>query len=201
MLRVPAGMIDGVFIVNPTLHELAGHAPQLPRLRSLGLFPAGEFPWSVFINDLRVISETAGNAAIFLHYLVWRARIPLGERITVNDELDLWGSYLLCERFGTLAGDGHQIVGNSSTDFDAYYAGVVGEGPKRPMPRKFLTDPLTGFIDELAQQRPRDGGKQLARASTSLFPSLRSWLGRREAYGSARTRPTCQRLGSVVGSV
>ena len=87
VLRIPAGTIEEVFIVNPTLHELAGHASQLPRLRSLGLFPAGEFPWSVFINDLRVISETADNAAVFLHYLTWRARLPLGERVTVMDEL------------------------------------------------------------------------------------------------------------------
>ena len=91
VLRIPAGTIEEVFIVNPTLHELAGHASQLPRLRSLGLFPAGEFPWSVFINDLRVIAETADNAAVFLHYLTWRARLPLGERVTVMDELDLLG--------------------------------------------------------------------------------------------------------------
>ena len=91
-LRIPAGTIEEVFIVNPTLHELAGHASQLPRLRSLGLFPAGEFPWSVFINDLRVIAETADNAAVFLHDPTWRTRLPLGERVTVMDELDLWGA-------------------------------------------------------------------------------------------------------------
>jgi hypothetical protein len=154
VLRIPAGTIEEVFIVNPTLHELAGHAPQLPRLRSLGLFPAGEFPWSVFINDLRVISETADNAAVFLHYLTWRARLPLGERVTVMDELDLWGSYLLCERFGSLAGEGHHMVGNSITDFDAYYARVVGDGPKRPKPRKFLEKPITGFVERMARERP-----------------------------------------------
>jgi hypothetical protein len=45
---------------------------------------------TVFINDLRVLSETADNAAVLLHYLTWRARLPLGERVTVMDELDLW---------------------------------------------------------------------------------------------------------------
>jgi hypothetical protein len=154
VLRVPAGTIKEVFIVNPTLHELAGHSPQLPRLRSLGLFPAGEFPWSVFINDLRVISETADNVAVFLHYLTWRARLPLGERIAVSDELDLWGSYLLCERFGSLADGGHYTAGNSSTDFDAYYAGVVGDGPERAKPRKFLEEPVTGFVERMARERP-----------------------------------------------
>jgi hypothetical protein len=154
VLRIPAGTVKEVLIVNPTIHELAGHASQLPRLRSLGLFPAGEFPWSVFINDLRVIAETASNAAVFLHYLTWRARLPLGERITVSDELDLWGSYLLCERFGSLADGGHYTVGNSSTDFDGYYAGVVGDGPKQRKPRKFLEEPITGFVHRMASERP-----------------------------------------------
>jgi hypothetical protein len=155
MLRIVAGAVSDVFIVNPTLHELAGHAPQLPRLRSLGLFPEGEFPWSVYINDLRVISETCENAAVFLHYLTWRARLPLGERISVTDELDLWGSYLLCERFGGLADGGHYVVGNATTDFDAYYAGTVGEGPERPKPRKFLEEPATSFVERMARDRPQ----------------------------------------------
>ena len=108
----------------------------------------------MFINDLRVISETADNAAVFLHYLTWRARLPLGERVTVMDELDLWGSDPLCERFGSLAGEGHHMVGNSITDFDAYYAGVVGDGPEEPKPRKFLEEPITGFVERMARERP-----------------------------------------------
>jgi hypothetical protein len=154
VLRVGPGTVSEVFVVNPTLHELAGHASQLPRLRALGMFRDGEFPWSVFINDLRVISETSGNAAVFMHYLVWRDRLPLGERVSVVDELDLWGSYLLGERFGSLADGGHYIVGNSSTDFDAYYAGVVGNGPKKPKPGKFLEEPVKSFVERMARERP-----------------------------------------------
>jgi hypothetical protein len=181
VVRIPAGTVDDVFIVNPTLHELAGHAPQLPRLRGLGLFPEGEFPWSVFINDLRVISETCDNAAVFLHYMIWRNRLPLGDRVTVMDELDLWGSYLLCERFGSLADEGHYIVGNSSTDFDAYYAGVRGEGPKTPKPRKFLEEPVRTFVDRLARERP-PGWLAAAGACLDLsIPEL--------AFVCGRTRP------------
>jgi hypothetical protein len=154
VLCIPARTVDEVRVVNPTLHELAGHAPQLPRLRKLGLFPDGEFPWSVFVNDLRVISETCDNAAVFLHYLVWRERLPLGEQVTVTDELDLWGRYLLCERFGSLADEGHYIIGNSSTDFDAYYDGVVGNGPKKPKPGKFLEEPVRSFVARMASERP-----------------------------------------------
>jgi hypothetical protein len=154
VLRIPSGRVREVIIVNPTLHELAGFAQQLPRLRALGLFAAAEYPWSVFINDLRVIAETCENAAVFLHYLVWRNRLPLGDRITVTDEIDLWGSYLFCERFTGLQGGGRMIIGNASTDFDAYYDGLAGRGPKRKPPRKFLPDSLRAFVSRLAYTRP-----------------------------------------------
>ena len=154
VVRIARRTIDNVVIVNPTLHELASHATQLPRLRALGLFSDGQYPWSVFINDLRVIAETSDNAAVFLHYLRWRARLPLGDRVTVTDELDLWGSYLLSERFGALADGGHYMVGNSSTDFDAYYAGVLGNGPPAPRPGKFLHEPVTSFVAAMSRNRP-----------------------------------------------
>jgi hypothetical protein len=111
----------------------------------------------VFINDLRVISETCDNAAVFLHYLVWRARLPLGAQIRVSDEIDLWGSYLLCEQFEALAGTDTftmMSIGNASTDFDAYYAGVLGEGPEARRPAKFLREPAKSFVERMAAERP-----------------------------------------------
>lgn len=154
VLRIPSGQVRDVIIVNPTLHELAGFAQQLPRLRALGLFQAGEYPWSVFINDLRVIAETSENAAVFLHYLVWRNRLPLGDRISVTDEIDLWASYLLCERFMGLQVGGRMIIGNASTDFDAYYDGLAGRGPKQEAPTKFLPESVRAFVSRLAGTRP-----------------------------------------------
>lgn len=154
ILRIPSGQVREVIIVNPTLHELGGLAQQLPRLRSLGLFGSGEYPWSIYINDLRVIAETCENSAIFLHYLVWRNRLPLGERLITSDEIDLWGAYLLGERFGGLAGDGHMMLGNSSTDFDAYYDGLAGRGPTVDPPKKFLPDAIRAFVNQVAAARP-----------------------------------------------
>jgi hypothetical protein len=154
LVRLEPGQIDEVVILNPTIHQLAGHASQLPRLRILGLFADGEYPWSVFINDLRVIAETADNAAVFLHYLIWRGRLPLGEQVTAADELDLWASYLLSERFGSLADGGHYLVGNATTDFDAYYNGLLGNGPPAPKPRKMLEEPVKSFVERMADERP-----------------------------------------------
>src|SRR4029078_8126698 len=116
LVRLPDGAIRDVHIVNPTMQELAGHALQLTRFRSRGLFPTGEIPWSVYINDLRVIVETCENAAILLHYLVWRSRFALGEEVVVTDEIDLWGAYLFGVRLQPLDEGGVHHLGNCSTD-------------------------------------------------------------------------------------
>jgi hypothetical protein len=154
VLRVPAGSVRDIVIVNPTLHELHGHASQLGGLRALGLFPEDELPWSVYINDLRVVAETSDNAAVFLHYPVWRSRLPLGDGVVVWDEMDLWASYLMCERFAPLSEHGKIVVANSSTDFDAYYDGLAGHGPRSKRPAKFLKEPVRSFVSRMAEERP-----------------------------------------------
>lgn len=159
VVRLPDGAIREVHIVNPTIHEFGGNALQLTQFRSRGLFPTGELPWSVYINDLRVIVETCENAAIFLHYLTWRSRFALGEEIIVSDELDLWGSYLLAARFPPLGENGSHHLGNSTTDFDAYYDGLMDRGPKREPPSKFLEEPVRSFVERMATERPPEWRK------------------------------------------
>ena len=46
------------------------------------------------------------------------------------------------------------IVGNASTDFDAYYDGLAGRGPKREPLRKFLPESVRAFVIRLAVGRP-----------------------------------------------
>lgn len=200
-IRIPEGAVSEVHIVNPTLHELGGHAPQLPRLRSLGVFPTGEYPWSVYINDLRVISETCENPAIFLHYLVWRDRLPLGDRATVSDELDIWGSYLLNERFGMLADADSQVgIGNYTTDFDAYYDGIMGRGPKRSKPRKLIRGLVERFVDEVAEQRP-PGWRHAAGVCLDLSTSELAMVDHEAANAARAAAEHSTVVGKQVGRV
>jgi hypothetical protein len=187
ILRLAEGTVREVQIVNPTIHELAGHAPQLARFRSRGLFRDGELPWSVYINDLRVIAETCENAAVFLHYLVWRARLPLGEQVIVADELDLWGTYLLAARFPPLDRSGFHHIGNSTTDFDAYYDGLMGRGPRREAPRKLLEDPARSFVARMANERP-PGWRQAAGVLLDLsIPELAFVCAKAKEVGQIAT--------------
>lgn len=154
LVRLSDSAVREVHIVNPTIHEFAGNALQLAQFRSRGLFPTGELPWSIYINDLRVIAETCENAAIFLHYLAWRSRFALGEEVIVSDELDLWGAYLFAARLPPLGENGFHHLGNSTTDFDAYYDGLMDRGPKREAPSKFLKEPARSFVVRMATERP-----------------------------------------------
>jgi hypothetical protein len=187
ILRLPEEAVREVQIVNPTIHELAGHAPQLARFRSRGLFQDGDLPWSVYINDLRVIAETCENPAVFLHYLVWRARLPLGEQVIVADELDLWGAYLFGARFPPLDKNRFHYIANSTTDFDAYYDGLQGRGPKREAPRKFLEEPAKAFVARMAAERP-PGWRKAAGALLDLsIPELAFVCGKAKGAGQIAT--------------
>lgn len=187
VLRLPEGVVREVQIVNPTIHELGGHAPQLGRFRAGGLFEDGELPWSVYINDLRVIAETCENAAVFVHYLVWRSRLRLGEQVIVSDELDLWGAYLFGARFPPLDEHGLHHIANSTTDFDAYYDGVMGRGPKREVPRKFLEEPARSFVARMAAERPAGWRKAAGVILDLSIPELAFVCAKAKEAGRAAT--------------
>ncbi len=150
-------------------------------------------------QDLRVIAETCENPAVFLHYPVWRNRLPLGDRITVTDEIDLWGSYLSCERFTGLQEEGRMIIGNASTDFDAYYDGLAGRGPKREPPRMFLPESVRAFVGRLAVTRP-PGWREATGVCLDLsIPELAFVDGKlREVASEAAAGPVSLIAGRVL---
>ena len=145
-----------VLYVNPMLHSLGVFAHELPRLRTLGLFPDDGLPWPVIVTDLRVIVEMVRSPAELIHYIIWRNSLPIGETMTVVDELDIFGAYLFGRVGRTdLAQNEHMYFGSSTTDFDAYYAGEIGHGPETPRPRRVLGDWFEATLVDLATRRPR----------------------------------------------
>lgn len=153
IVEIDGTELDRIYIVNPTLHELGDQAVQLGRFRELGLFQDGTLPFSVFVNDLRVISEIVEVPMEFIHYLEWRARLPLGTTVDVSDELDLFGAYLVRQQLDRMVTTfGHVQIGNSSTDFDDYFMGQV---PRKKRPRMLmLLRELRDFLDRSARDRP-----------------------------------------------
>ncbi len=157
IVRVAPGEINTVFVINPTIHLMSDYAPQLARLRHLALFRDDEYPFSVFVNDLRIIVETLRGPAEFLTYLAWRSKLPLGESVLVGDEIDLLGMFLLrgqISRRLALDPESLVVVNGSTVDFDDFYmAEAIGKTHLR-RPRMFSIPPVRRFLERLEQELP-----------------------------------------------
>jgi hypothetical protein len=86
--------IENVFLVNVTLESLGDLSTSLNSLKRLNLIQGREWPWSVFINDLRVIVEILESPSQFLVFLKRRVRVNDFPQFNVSDELDFLMFYL-----------------------------------------------------------------------------------------------------------
>jgi hypothetical protein len=154
VLTIRAADIKQLFFINPTLHPLGAYAFDMPSLRALGLFKGEAAPWPVFITDLRVIVEMVQTPAELLHFIDWRMSLPIGDRIVVFDELDVFGSYLFGQVGREPKENERMMLGSSTVDFDAFYAGELGQGPPTERPHRVLGDLLETHLNHLAQVRP-----------------------------------------------
>lgn len=90
---------DNIYLINVTLENFSSISTMMYKLNKLGLYKSNEFPWSVNINDLKIISDFIQFPAQFLHYL--KKRVELANKdfsrhpeVYTTDELDLLGDYL-----------------------------------------------------------------------------------------------------------
>lgn len=93
-LLVERDKLQRIFPVSVTLFHFAGLATQLASVKPLGLFRNGDYPWSVSIDDLDVITRFARYPDAFLHYIERRLEIQRADTHISADELDLFGHYL-----------------------------------------------------------------------------------------------------------
>ena len=94
-LEIDQSEINGVFIVNVTLAPLQNIITRWASLSSeLGLFEEGDYPWSVSLTDLDVITEISPSPPHFLHYVKRRIEVEHSSVEVLGDESDLFGCYL-----------------------------------------------------------------------------------------------------------
>jgi hypothetical protein len=171
VVEIRSGDVSDIHILNPTLHAYPFVSVALSGLRRQGLFNQETSPLSIFVNDLRIMSETIRNPIELLAFLRWRRELPLGEQVFADDELDIFSTFLLRDRLTDLLEEESVVsLGNASTDFDNFYLGELGSGPRSQRPRMFHTRASRSFCERLAQRRPNgwiDAG------SAVLFLTLR----------------------------
>lgn len=87
-------LFKNIYFINVTLENLGHLSAHLTSLKNLNLIRGKEWPWSVFLNDLRVISEIIETPSEFLVYLQRRLRANDHPQFHTADELDFFMYYL-----------------------------------------------------------------------------------------------------------
>ena len=97
-LSFNSGDYSNIYLINTTLENFGEVATSIHRFKSIGLYKYNEFPWSVNINDLKIISDFIEFPSQFIHYIHRRLKINNDIShyydIMSSDELDLFGHYL-----------------------------------------------------------------------------------------------------------
>ena len=89
--------IKDIFIINTTVDYYAELGVDLYKLKELGIYKEQEFPWTVCISDLEVISDFIDFPNQFLYYMLFRRElnnnIGPNNRAKLLYELDLLAMY------------------------------------------------------------------------------------------------------------
>lgn len=132
------------YIINVTLEVLMMLATGLKKLQSMGLFEENEYPWSVNLFELDIITDIISSPSIFIHYLNSRLKAQDEDVFVGLDELSFLGYYLNVGNFFTpLTNEGGkfdfvQLESDWLIDFDKHY--LLGEEKPRLEIEPFFID-------------------------------------------------------------
>lgn len=147
ILEIKKSDYDNYFLINTTLEDLNLYSAHLNSLKVFNFLNNCEWIWSVFINDLRIISEIIQTPSEFLSYLKNRIRLNDIVQIESNDELDYFG-YHLTKGLYFDEKDFEEYsqfnLGNHTLDLDNWYMGKTKEKPSYK-----ISDKLRSIIYEI----------------------------------------------------
>ncbi|MGG7162207.1 YecA family protein [Clostridium ihumii] len=99
VLRIRGEKYRHIFIINTTLDYFAELGIDLYKLRNLGIYKESEFPWTVCLSDLEVISDFMDFPNQFIYYMMIRSKInntlSSTNKVKLLYELDLLAMYKL----------------------------------------------------------------------------------------------------------
>ncbi len=154
-----------VFFVNVTLANLAHLATRLSTAKRLDLLSSDDWPWSVCVTDLRVMSEILDGPSEFLAYLHARRRANDAGGAVTPDENDFLMAFLrngfaeldeARERGATVT-----LMMNETGPLDRYYVMLDGYIDEAPKPTLDLPEELVRMIRGLERLGP-DGAELAA---------------------------------------
>lgn len=94
ILELQSDKYKNKFIMNTTLEYFADITTSLTSLKEIGLYKAEEYPWSISLADLKVISDFVEFPTQFIHYAFLRTGMNAETALKSTYELDIFGLYL-----------------------------------------------------------------------------------------------------------
>jgi hypothetical protein len=140
------------YVVNITLAALGPLSIQLSALKKANLISATELPWSVFVNDLRVIADILQGPSEFLFYLQRRLRFNQFEQLHGAEELDLFAYFLDQGLFfdeEKLTGVSRFSIGSNTDELDQYFENLEKTPAKAVKPALAISPGLRKLISAI----------------------------------------------------
>ena len=161
-------------LINVTLEPLLSFSSSLKNIESLGIFSHSEYPWSVNLFELDIITRHIDSPAVFIHYIERRLKAQDENLFSTFDELTFLGFYLGWGNFNIYLEDGStptkiHLDTEFLEGFDQHY--LHGGDPPQFKIEKEIKD----IISELEQLRP-EGFTNLTNALLDLDHETREDL-------------------------
>lgn len=194
-LTVDKKRIRKTYLLTVSQHHLAGFATRLASLQDLGLFKDGDYPFSISVADLGIISEFCSGPEVFLHYVERRLSLQISPENIIAEELDFFGAYLATrlqpERIWKKENKKFDTVFLSGwlDWFDAWMMNKRGELDQPPSIKLDIPDKIQEILTELGR-RNDDAAKWIAFALLDMSEGCLEAITRAfEDIKSARPKP------------
>lgn len=151
-VAIDGTVIREFHIITPTLSPLGPVTARLPVLRDLGWLDGNDWPWSIFIGNLRIISELVEGPSEFLLYLRRRAEANENPRAVTADEMDLFMEFLQTGLYfdkGVPPDVSRLFIASRTVPLDSYYFAEAGLREAAPKPRFNVSEDARSFLREL----------------------------------------------------
>ncbi len=162
-------------LINVTLEPLLSFSSGLKNIDSLDIFSHSEYPWSVTLFDLDIITRHIKSPAVFIHYIERRLEVQTENLLFAIDELTFLNYYLEHGNFNIDSDEKskHDLILIDSRGylkkFDQYYL----EGKEEPT--LLIENEIKDIISEL-EQTQQEGFTDITNALLDLHHETRKKL-------------------------
>jgi len=158
LLELNKNKINNIYMINTTLESLGHITTNLNSLKEFGFVYGEDWIWSVYLNDLRIISEIIESPSEFLLYLERRIRLNDYPQIKTMEEIDIFGYFLddglYFEDIDFPKQNYQMVTMGYSKEIDEYYLWKEGSlEEERTKPSFIRKSPIENIIKQIEEIR------------------------------------------------